>query len=203
MRSLIQDVWYGLRVLRKSPGFTAIAVLAMGLGVGVNTSVFSLADVLVYRPLLVPGLDRLVIVQATKKGGDSSRNVSVPDLLDWGAQSQTVEHLAGAHMAIRNLSGGGGEPMVLAAALVTPPFFDALGAKPELGRAFLPEGGRKGTRSRRSFESCILGVALWSESGYSETHYQTGGRGLPSGGSHAEGLRVPSGRTRAGPCRLQ
>lgn len=156
MPKLIQDVWYGLRVLRKSPGFTAIAVLAMGVGVGVNTSVFSLADVLVYRPLLVPDLDRLVIVQATKKGDDSPENISVPDLLDWRAQSQTVEHLAGAHRAIRSLSGGGGEPMVLVAAYVTPPFFDALGAKPELGRVFLPEEGEKG-RDR----VVVLNHAFW------------------------------------------
>lgn len=90
MRTLIQDLRYGLRVLRKAPGITAIAVLALGLGVGANTAIFSLSNVLIYRPLLVPELDRLVVVQAVKKGSDSSQDISAPDLLDWRSEAQTV-----------------------------------------------------------------------------------------------------------------
>ena len=154
MRNLIQDVRYGLRVLRKSPGSTAIAVLALGLGAGVNTAVFSIADVLIYRPLLVPDLERLVVVQATRKGSDSSHNVSVPDLLDWRAESKTVEHLASVQWVSMNLSGR--EPATLDAARVSPALFRALGARAELGRTFLPEEEEKG-RDR----VVVLSHAFW------------------------------------------
>lgn len=155
MHTLIQDLRYGLRVLRKSPDFTAIAVLALGLGVGANTAVFSLADVLLYRPLLVPDLDRLVVIQAVRKGSEASQNVSVPDLLEWRGETQTVEHLAGVARLIVNLSGGG-EPVALEAARVSPAFFDAVGARPQLGRAFLREEEETGRD-----HVAILSHAFW------------------------------------------
>jgi putative ABC transport system permease protein len=154
MRNFVRDVRYGLRVLRKSPGSAAIAVLALGLGAGVNTAVFSLADVLIYRPLLVADLDRLVVVQAMRKGSAASQPLSVPDLLDWRAESRTVENLAGVQWLTMNLSGT--EPATLDAARVSPALFSALGAKAELGRTFLPEEEQKG-RDR----VVVLSHALW------------------------------------------
>ena len=155
MRTLIQDLRYGLRVLRKAPGITAIAVLALGLGVGANTAIFSLSNVLIYRPLLVPELDRLVVVQAVKKGSDSSQDISAPDLLDWRSEAQTVEHLAGIEGVLLNLSGGG-EPLTVDAARVSPALFDAFGARPALGRTFLRDEEEKGRD-----HVVILSHAFW------------------------------------------
>lgn len=155
MRTLIQDLRYGLRVLRKAPGVTAIAVLALGLGVGANTAIFSLSEVLIYRPLLVPELDRLVVIQAVKKGSDASQDISAPDLLDWRGEARTVEHLSGVERLLLNISGDG-EPLAVDAARVSPALFDALGARPELGRTFLRDEEEKGRD-----HVLILSHAFW------------------------------------------
>ena len=72
MNLLPKNVRYAARMLTKSPGFTAVAVLALGLGIGANTAIFSLADVLLYRPLELPDLDRIVTVIGTQKGNRKS-----------------------------------------------------------------------------------------------------------------------------------
>jgi putative ABC transport system permease protein len=167
---MLHDLRYALRILRKSPGFTAIAVLALGLGVGVNTAVYSLTSVLIYRPLLVPDLDRLITVQATREGSNSSQDVSAPDLVDWRAESHTVENLAAVSRRILTLTGGG-EPVSVVAGRVSPAFFDALGVKPSLGRAFLPAEEKPGNdrvlllshslwQARYQADAAILGRTL-------------------------------------------
>lgn len=143
MRSLIQDARYGLRVLLKSPGLTAVATLALGLGVGVNTAVFSLADVLLYRPLLVPDLERLATVHATRKGSSEMLGVSLPDVLNWRAGASTMESLSTVSRLRLSLTGSG-EPERLEAARVSPEFFRALGAQLAIGRPFLPQEEEKG-----------------------------------------------------------
>ncbi len=144
MPNLFRDAAHGFRLLLKTPSLTALAVLALGLGVGVNASIFSLSNALLYRPLLVPDLDRLIVVHATRKGADSIERISLADVLEWRAATQTIDSVSAVARATMNLTGSG-EPIALEAARVSPPFFQALGAQPELGRSFLPTEEEKGS----------------------------------------------------------
>ena len=99
---------YAARMLFKTPGFTAVAVLALGLGIGANTAIFSLADVLLYRPLELPDLDRIVTVIGTQKGNRKSYDrVSPADFLDFKRQTHSIDNLGAGVEANLNLTGDG------------------------------------------------------------------------------------------------
>jgi len=131
-----QTLRYSLRTLSKSPGFTAVAVLALAFGIGANTAIYSLADVLLFRPLPLPNLDRIVTVIGTEKNNPKGFSEVAPaDFLDLQRNAQTIEYLAAASQANRNLTGEG-EPERVNTARVSAGFFTGLGAQPLLGRAF-------------------------------------------------------------------
>jgi putative ABC transport system permease protein len=148
---------YSLRMLGKSPGFTAVAVIALAFGIGANTAIFSLADILVYRPLVLPDLDRLVTVIGTSKTNMKAFDrVSPADFLDFKRDARTIEHLAAATETNLNLTGTG-EPERLSGARVSAGFFTGLGAQPVLGRTFL--------ESEDSFGEglvAVLSYGLWT-----------------------------------------
>ncbi|HWX40677.1 MAG TPA: permease prefix domain 1-containing protein, partial [Blastocatellia bacterium] len=92
LETLSQDVRYGLRVLRKNPGFTVVAVLTLALGIGANAAIFSLVNAVLLRPLPYPQASRLVLVWATNtKNGRTQDVASYPDFDDWRAQSQSFD----------------------------------------------------------------------------------------------------------------
>src|ERR687894_2703956 len=96
MRTLLQDLRYGVRVLLKSRGFTLVAVLTLGLGLGASTGAFSVVHAVLLRPLPFPEQERLVV--AWKRDAASSNpfvELSIPDVRDWQAQSKSFEGLAG------------------------------------------------------------------------------------------------------------
>jgi predicted permease len=143
MGVIVQDLRYGVRTLLKSRGFTAVSVLVLALGIGANTAIFSVVNAVLLRPLPYRDADRLVVLWGD---GESSRErsvVSYPDLEDWRAQTQTLEHLT-AYNQSRSLIRGEGEPEMIYGADVSASLFELLGVRPALGRAFTREEDRPG-----------------------------------------------------------
>lgn len=162
---ILKSLRYSARMLFKSPGFTAVAVLALGLGIGANTAIFSLADVLLYRPLELPDLERVVTVIGTQKGNRKSFDrVSPADFLDFQRQTHTIENLGAGVEANLNLTGEG-EPERVASARASVSFFKALGARPAQGRIFLD-----GEDTPGNDRVVILGHTLWAGRFASDPH---------------------------------
>jgi putative ABC transport system permease protein len=139
MRTLLQDMRYGMRMLMKRPGFTLIAVFTLALGIGANTAIFSVINGVLLRPLPYAESDRLVRVYEKRlKLGRQRNSVSAPDFFDWRNRNRVFEDLAAYTPWSTNLTGGE-EPERLMGTVTTASLFSVLGVHPALGRAFLPE----------------------------------------------------------------
>ena len=139
IETFLQDTHYAIRMLRKNPGFTAVAVLTLALGIGANTAIFSVVNAVLLEPLPYPNPSQLVnLSEARAQQGISSTGASYLDLQDWREQSRTFSHLAGEGLHQLTLTGRG-EPMVVSTVVVTSDFFSLLEVKPLLGRALFPE----------------------------------------------------------------
>jgi len=140
----MKDLRFALRQLRKSPGFTFIAVLTLALGIGANTAIFSVIYAVLLRPLPYPNPDQLVIITESD-GAQSDISVSFPDYVDWKQQNTVFEEIAISRRESYNLSGlGNHAPEQISGALVTANFFKVIGFTPQLGRAFSEEEDRVG-----------------------------------------------------------
>ncbi len=142
--TFLQDLRYALRNLGRNPGFTIVAMLTLALGIGANTTIFSVITNTLLKPLPFPDSDRLVLVWETfGKGPDNWNIVSAPNFWDFQKQSQSFESMAILDSAGRgyNLSATGNkqEAEQVSGLRVSSGFFSVLGAKPMLGRTFLPE----------------------------------------------------------------
>src|SRR5215207_2101255 len=139
MDSLIKDILYGFRSLLKRPGFTAIALLALALGIGANTAIFSLVNAVILQPLPYQDPDRLISVYGSRNRSTRG-SVGPTDFLDYRSQNKTFEQFAasGSIMLPINLTGSG-EPERLNASAITGNYFDTFGVRPALGRGFLLE----------------------------------------------------------------
>ncbi|HEV3409792.1 MAG TPA: ABC transporter permease, partial [Chthoniobacterales bacterium] len=138
------DLRFALRQLRKTPGFTFIAVLTLGLGIGANTSIFSVVNAVLLRPLPYPEPERLVIVNESD-AQQPTISVSFPNYLDYRRDNTVFEHLAISRRESYNLSGlDGREPEQISGAIVTANFFNVIGLKPQIGRVFTEEEDRVG-----------------------------------------------------------
>jgi putative ABC transport system permease protein len=136
MDSLWQDISYGLRVLRKRPGFTFLSVLTLAIGIGVNTAIFSIVNAALLRPLPYADPDRLVRIRETRIAKDlSEMEASYPNYVDWTKQNTVFEGLA-AYDGINVTLLGRGIPERISGARVTASFFSVLGVQPFLGRDF-------------------------------------------------------------------
>jgi putative ABC transport system permease protein len=139
MGGLRQDLRYALRQLRRAPTFTIAAVACLGLGIGANTAIFSVINAVLVRPLPYPDPDRLVWVFEANESRHRDRNVVSPgDYLDWKAQNQVFERMAGVYDVRMNLTGGG-EPIEVPVQLATADLFPLVGARPLLGRTYTAE----------------------------------------------------------------
>ena len=157
MRTLLQDVRYGLRVLWQRPGFTVVAVLTLALGIGANTAVFSLVSAVLVRPLKYPEAERLVMVwEDATAAGFAHDNLSVGTYADWRAQNNSFEDAAAIDQRTFDLTGEGGEPEKILGLAVTSNFFPLLGAEARLGRTLLPDEDRPGAR-----HVAVLSHGLW------------------------------------------
>ena len=150
--SFLQDLRYGARMLRKNPGFTAIAVLTLALGIGANTAMFSVIDAVLIRPLPYKNPTRLVLVWESEAGDNAP---DPPTFLTFQRQNHVFEYMAGSRVSGFNLTGAE-RPERISGADVTPNFFTLMGVNPLLGRTFSAED-TNGSSGRPA----VLSYALW------------------------------------------
>src|SRR5256886_3879518 len=140
----MNDLTFALRQLRKSPGFTFVAVLTLALGIGANTAIFSIVNAVLLRPLPYPDADRIMVLNESS-GPGQDYSVALPDYFDWQKDNTVFEHLAATHKESRNLSGiPGRDPERISCASVTRNFFNIVGLPPEIGRTFSEEEDKVG-----------------------------------------------------------
>ena len=143
MRTLWNDIRYGIRMLAANPGFAAVAILSLAIGIGANTSMFSLADALLLRPLPVEKPAEVVRVVSTSQTARYDR-ISYPDYLDFRDHSKTLSALAGFKNVPIGFNPNPAAPAQLMLGLaVTANFFDTLGVRPSLGRTFRADEDRE------------------------------------------------------------
>jgi putative ABC transport system permease protein len=150
LETLFQDLRFALRMLRKNPGFTAIAVLTLALGIGVNTTIFSIAEAFLVHPIALPSLGRLVAITTGQKNP-----AAAADYLDWKSQSHSFDQVAAYRTGDMNLTGIG-EPERIYGAAITADFFAAIGVEPVRGRAILSDEDEPGHD-----QVAILSYGLW------------------------------------------
>jgi predicted permease len=156
LQTMMQDLRYAVRMLRRNPAFSLAAILALALGIGANTAIFSIVDGVLLRPLPFPNADRLGVVSMRFTPQNMARGpLSVADYLDWKDANRAFE----AHAIFSNgridLTGVD-QPESIVGVFVTPGFFPVLGVRPLHGRSFLP--GEETPNGRRLL---ILSEALW------------------------------------------
>ena len=137
MGTLFQDVCYGLRMLRKNPGFAAVAVLTLALGIGANSAIFTVVNAVLLQPLPYPEPDRLVYLNE----GNSGSSIGYPNYLDWAAQNHVFERVAAIQGASFVVTGHG-NPELIPGSYVAEGFFPTLGVTPIMGRGLLPDDDR-------------------------------------------------------------
>src|SRR3954463_880727 len=152
----MNDLRFALRQLRKTPGFTFIAVLTLALGIGANTAIFSVIYAVLLQPLPYPDGDRVVILTET----DADRpqiSVAYPDYVDWKRDNTVFENIAVSRRESFNVSGlPGRAPEQVPGGLVTGNFFKVIGLQPQLGRVFTEEEDRVGGPP-----VCVISDKLW------------------------------------------
>jgi putative ABC transport system permease protein len=154
MISFLQDIRYGLRVLGKNPGFTAIAILTLALGIGANTALFSVVNGVLLNPLPFPNPDQLLAVYS-KTGTFQESSIAYPNFLDWQKDNHSFAALSAFRSDDYNMVGAG-EPERVHIHMISAEFFPALGLRPLLGRTFRPEEDQAGAGP-----VTILGDGLW------------------------------------------
>ncbi len=154
LETIAQDLRYGLRGIRRSPGFSAVVVLTLALGIGANTAIFSVVNAVLLRPLPYPAAERLV---ALGEADPKAEGISVTwvNYQHWRSENHSFEDMAGFHTAHLTLTGRG-EPMLTRAATVTSDFFGLTGARPLLGRVFGDADDRPGAPL-----TAVIGYQFW------------------------------------------
>ena len=156
METLWQDLKYGARMLAKSPAFTLVAIIALGLGIGANTAIFSVVNTVLIRSLPFRDPDRLVMVWENNRNRGRDQNVISPaNYQDWREQNTVFDSMCAMFDYRANLTGVD-DPEEIPTQVVEPNFFDLLGAGAALGRTFTPEEGQPGND-----EVVVLSQGLW------------------------------------------
>lgn len=138
MGNLINDIRYAVRVLLKRPGFSAIAILTLALGIGANSAIFTVVNGVLLRPLPFTEPQELITAWGDRENSDAIQVISLPDLRDWQAQTQTLSALA-AHTSSGALIYTGDEPERIVGQAVSAEMFDVLKITPVMGHAFTRE----------------------------------------------------------------
>jgi putative ABC transport system permease protein len=159
VESLLQDARYAFRMLRKAPGFAAVAILTLALGIGANTAIFSIVYAILLRPLPYSHAEQLFSVGQRESHDNSVKTgFSYLNFLDLRDQNQIFSGVAGAQKHELTLTGRG-EPRIVSTSVVTSDFFSVFGQNPIVGRVFLPEDGKSGAPA-----VVVLSEGLWRSS---------------------------------------
>jgi putative ABC transport system permease protein len=142
MRTLWQDLCYGVRILMKNPGFTLVALITLALGIGANTAIFSVINAVLLRPLPYRDAERIVAIQELDPEGNRIQ-VTSANFLDWRAQNTVFEHLAAIFSRQSNLMNDG-QAERIDTAITSANFFEVFGVRPQTGRLFLPADEQAG-----------------------------------------------------------
>jgi putative ABC transport system permease protein len=177
---LFEDFRIGACMLRKNPGFAALAVLTLAIGIGANTAIFGLANAAFFRPLPYPNAERLAFLwQNNQRTGETAGLVSYPNYADWRSESHSFADMA-FFMSGKSILSGAGDPERTPGALVSTNFFSVLGVNPAIGRSFSPDEQTPGHanvsiisyhlwRTRFGGDPQVLGPNLMSSGGDKRT----------------------------------
>jgi len=158
LETLLQDVRYGLRSLRRNPGFSAVVVITLALGIGANTAVFSVVRGVLLRPLpYARGEEVVALHQSAPRAGVDDLGFSVKEVQDYRGMSHTLEDVVEYHSMSFTLLGGS-EPQRVRTGVVSARFFDLLGVKPLLGRTF-----RDGEDALGAEPVLVLSHSYWQQ----------------------------------------
>jgi putative ABC transport system permease protein len=155
MQTLLQDLRYGLRLLTKAPGFAAVAVLTLALGIGANTAIFSFVDAVLLKPLPYPHPERIVSVWERNAAGFRTNFISSLNFLDWNRQNRCFQLLSAISWDRVTLSGSD-RPQVLNVHGVSASYFKVLGIDAMLGRTFVPDENQAGND-----QEVVLSNRIW------------------------------------------
>ncbi len=155
--SIASNIRYTLRSLGKAPGFAATAVITLALGIGASAAIFSVCDAMLWKPIPLPHMESLVMVQQRDPDDPANFEASTPaDIDDIRAQSASYEGLASYQQGLANIAGPGGEPERVNQALTNVNFFAVLGVQPAIGRAFRPGEDEPGNE-----HEVVFSYAFW------------------------------------------
>ena len=156
METVLKDIRYGFRMLLRSPGFTAVALLAITLGIAANTTTFSAMDATLFHPFAFPNQDRLAMLwERSTEGAFPRGSVSPANFTEWSEQNKTLEQVVAIHQRYFDLTERD-EPERFFGYLASSSFFDALGVQALYGRTFAPDEGQAGKQ-----EVVVLKHSLW------------------------------------------
>jgi putative ABC transport system permease protein len=157
MQTLIQDLRYAVRILVRNPGFAAVAIVTLALGIGATTAIFSFVNGVVLRPFAFKESDRLVMLlpQSRRATPFPIRSITPGDFLDWQRENRVFESMAGFQGATFSITTGG-EPERLLGAAVTRAFFETMGVAPLVGRTF-----RSGPVDADPSDTVVIGANVW------------------------------------------
>src|SRR5216110_195430 len=159
MQALLQDLRFGLRMLRRSPGFSILAILCLTLGIGTNAAVLSWIEGILIRPYpLVAHQDRMFALNATTRGENGFTGLAYPEFLDYEKNSTLFESFIVDRIVGTTLSVGDRAERA-SGAIVSANYFDALGVQPVLGRGFRPEEGT----GRNAHSVAVIGYRTWKD----------------------------------------
>jgi len=156
MPGLLQDIRYGLRAMRKAPGFSATTVATLALAIGVTTAVFSVIDAVLIRPLPYDDPESILYLRTNSPQG-YTQPASYPEYLDWRRENQVFSALAGYSAGSANFEGPAG-PVALPSVFTTDSFFDVFGVRPLLGRTFASGEDQPGKN-----DVAVLSYELWEQ----------------------------------------
>ena len=156
MKGLPQDFRYAIRQLRREPAFLAVVVLSLALGIGANSTIFSVLNAVLYRPMPYDHPERLVVIWETEQSHpDSYQPPPIAESVDWKKQNHVFEDIALVSGNDSSTLSGLGQPEPLRVQYTTKSYFNVLGVKPILGRIFLPE------EMQDNSESVVISDSFW------------------------------------------
>jgi putative ABC transport system permease protein len=155
LETALKDMRFALRLMARSPGFTAVILVTLAIGIGANTAMFSVVNTLLIRPLPYRDSSRLLFIETVDASRRQAGRTAPPDFYEYRAGNRTLEHLDAFYTQSLNLTGGS-DPERVSALIVSPGFFTTLGTPPALGRGFVAADEQWGAH-----RVAILGDGLW------------------------------------------